>query len=579
MAGRLFITIKRATDVGSGDPETASANLEPYCVCQIPGVTAQSPDTTFKTQGFRGETCWKPVWEHKGEISDGALNSGLEFQVWDARSARPDGLLGTASFPCDDMDKGTHTLKLTSGGKSAGTLVIELHGEALGAGAELETPMGPAMRHSMRADMLKVFRPTTSTHANGANQAKINEMIQAASEAIKAERRKSKAPAPAAKAPLATFEPPARPAQKEPEPPRRKTVQEDSSERAARIRNQVQTARRRLLDLDGQVTALQKKLKMGRMNIWKEQRQRNAFEARVDSALEARGDVLDAKLVEEDKKLREEERDCVEQLAELRFRNLRVATIIKKQDSYLRQEREARDPFARHPAGVVFKVSNPRGRDDDLSGSEDSDRSERHIRHEVLGRGPRREDIGLSDDDDDEEDGSRDQDILERIRDQSMGGHPPSAPAMQWRGLRPEGDDDSASDRSGVLDHGESSDDKGDEYVEPVGSSRRDNGKAPAEPSSSTRQVSKVPDLGHGSHSSDSDDGREEAAAESWKQRAADNVPPLPGLAALGKGEPATKEKAAAKSSHEAYEEAEDEIYTEDDFDEELGAAESSRSV
>jgi len=151
--------------------------------------------------------------------------------------------------------------------------------------------------------------------------------------------------------------------------PRRKLIREEVQ--AADLRGQVAVARRRLHDLDFEVTALTRRLREGRQAAWNQQKLHSSAEAKIAQALAARSGELKKEAVDEMKVLEKEELKLRQSLGEVKAQASRWYQEARHQDAILQQERDAQKGgdahriLARHPAGEVFLPSFPSDNDSD----------------------------------------------------------------------------------------------------------------------------------------------------------------------------------------------------------------------
>ncbi|CAE7513450.1 unnamed protein product [Symbiodinium natans] len=187
---------------------------------------------------------------------------------------------------------------------------------------------------------------------------------------------------------------------KKPEPPRRRLVLTEEGGMLASVRVKVLEASKALRAKDNTVTQLTQKLKQCRKEVWDLQCEANAADLRVARILQQHAETLPEKYRKEFEELKEKEEELADELAVARAEAQRWASVAKRQDAMLQQEREeqrgadAKSILMKHPAGEVFWMPGPdsdseddaaaimkmRGRAEDVnlaSSDEESDRPTR----------------------------------------------------------------------------------------------------------------------------------------------------------------------------------------------------------
>ncbi|CAE7213718.1 unnamed protein product [Symbiodinium sp. KB8] len=152
---------------------------------------------------------------------------------------------------------------------------------------------------------------------------------------------------------------------KKPEPLRRRLVLTEEGGMLASVRVKVLEASKALRAKDNMVTQLTQKLKQCRKEVWDLQCEANAADLRVARILQQNSEKLPEKYRREFEELKEKEEELADVLAVARAEAQRWASVAKRQDAMLQQEREeqrgadAKSILMKHPAGEVFWMPGP----------------------------------------------------------------------------------------------------------------------------------------------------------------------------------------------------------------------------
>ncbi|CAJ1360208.1 unnamed protein product [Effrenium voratum] len=171
---------------------------------------------------------------------------------------------------------------------------------------------------------------------------------------------KLEAPAPAMESPVELAEKMGDEVVKQPLPeiPKRRLVLPQEGGLAAPMKVRVKEARKALQAKDAMVTQLTHKLKLCRKEVWALQCETNAADVKVGRILLQREAELPERFRQQLAELKVKEEALADQLSEARANAQRWASVAKRQDAMLQQEREERSDvqsiLAKHPAGVVF---------------------------------------------------------------------------------------------------------------------------------------------------------------------------------------------------------------------------------
>jgi len=144
-----------------------------------------------------------------------------------------------------------------------------------------------------------------------------------------------------------------------PELPKRPLVLKEEGGFSAPMKLKVIEARKALQKKDQTVTQLTLSLKQCRKEVWKLQCEANAADMKVARLLEKREGELPEDFRDELERLKDKEEELADQLSSARANAQRWASVAKRQDAMLQQEREeqrgdAHSILAKHPAGEVF---------------------------------------------------------------------------------------------------------------------------------------------------------------------------------------------------------------------------------
>jgi len=133
----------------------------------------------------------------------------------------------------------------------------------------------------------------------------------------------------------------------------------------ASVRVKVLEASKALRAKDNMVTQLTQKLKQCRKEVWDLQCEANAADLRVARILQQNSAKLPENYRREFEELKEKEEELADVLAVARAEAQRWASVAKRQDAMLQQEREeqrgadAKSILMKHPAGEVFWMPGP----------------------------------------------------------------------------------------------------------------------------------------------------------------------------------------------------------------------------
>jgi len=97
---------------------------DPYCICQVTGLTFHNKETSFRTDV--ASNCLDPMWDHHGNLII-KRSQAIEFQVWDKNNAlKPDTLMGVAKLDATRCITKPFqgALKLMKGEKTCGELHV-----------------------------------------------------------------------------------------------------------------------------------------------------------------------------------------------------------------------------------------------------------------------------------------------------------------------------------------------------------------------------------------------------------------------------------------------------------------------
>lgn len=153
--------------------------------------------------------------------------------------------------------------------------------------------------------------------------------------------------------------------EKKPEPLRRRLVLTEEGGMLASVRVKVLEASKALRAKDNMVTQLTQKLKQCRKEVWDLQCEANAADLRVARILQQNSAKLPENYRREFEELKEKEEELADVLAVARAEAQRWASVAKRQDAMLQQEREeqrgadAKSILMKHPAGEVFWMPGP----------------------------------------------------------------------------------------------------------------------------------------------------------------------------------------------------------------------------
>eukprot|EP00928_Gymnodinium_smaydae_P027932 TRINITY_DN21441_c0_g1_i1.p1 TRINITY_DN21441_c0_g1~~TRINITY_DN21441_c0_g1_i1.p1 ORF type:complete len:501 (+),score=73.52 TRINITY_DN21441_c0_g1_i1:113-1615(+) len=312
-----------------------------------------------------------------------------------------------------------------------------------------------------------------------------------------------------------------------------------------------------LHELDHETTTLFRKLKLCRMETWKEQLRVSDCDAKIQKELARRTGTGDAATRAEEEKLEAREKELMNQISDARAACRRWVSDAKRRDAILQQEeRECHDAksmlrlFARHPAGEIAGLPFPTDSD-----SDNDDDEYRHGPSHAYGRRGDH-DVALASSDED---------------NSSSATRAPAAPHQRCRSLGL--DDDDVSDASSMPSPSEGS-----------LSLRSPSGEKPSGANVERPGVASGSGLGvagrerrrgldtcaDGSSDEDADVGTKPATqtVPSGSVAKATAVPPLPDLAN-------GVERGRSMQRETSPDEIVEEVYSEQDFDE----LDSSRSV
>lgn len=143
------------------------------------------------------------------------------------------------------------------------------------------------------------------------------------------------------------------------EMPKRRLVLPEEGGLSAPMKVKVKEARKALQKKDQSVTQLTLRLKQCRKQVWDLQCEANAADMKVARMLQKREGELPEEYREELERLKDKEEEIADQLSTARANAQRWASVAKRQDAMLQQEREeqrgdAHTILAKHPAGEVF---------------------------------------------------------------------------------------------------------------------------------------------------------------------------------------------------------------------------------
>ncbi|CAK9106904.1 GDT1-like protein 1 [Durusdinium trenchii] len=144
-----------------------------------------------------------------------------------------------------------------------------------------------------------------------------------------------------------------------PELPKKRLVLPEEGGLSAPMKVRVKNACEALEKKDKTVTQLTLNLKQCRKEVWKLQCEANAADMKVARLLQKREGELPEEYREELERLKDKEEALADQLSHARANAQRWASVAKRQDAMLQQEREeqrgdAHSILAKHPAGEVF---------------------------------------------------------------------------------------------------------------------------------------------------------------------------------------------------------------------------------
>lgn len=144
-----------------------------------------------------------------------------------------------------------------------------------------------------------------------------------------------------------------------PDIPKRRLVLPEEGGLSAPMKVKVKEARKALQKKDQTVTQLTLSLKQCRKQVWDLQCEANAADMKVARMLQKREGELPEEYREELERLKDKEEEIADQLSTARANAQRWASVAKRQDAMLQQEREeqrgdAHTILAKHPAGEVF---------------------------------------------------------------------------------------------------------------------------------------------------------------------------------------------------------------------------------
>lgn len=144
-----------------------------------------------------------------------------------------------------------------------------------------------------------------------------------------------------------------------PDMPKRRLVLPEEGGLSAPMKVKVKEARKALQKKDQTVTQLTLSLKQCRKQVWDLQCEANAADMKVARMLQKREGELPEEYREELERLKDKEEEIADELSTARANAQRWASVAKRQDAMLQQEREeqrgdAHTILAKHPAGEVF---------------------------------------------------------------------------------------------------------------------------------------------------------------------------------------------------------------------------------